>query len=285
MNLAKSVFVSAYLVLITGTSGVALWSLFQGGDIIAWAGVLLAAAPFMFVLAWITLIGNVARTSDRFPVIGALACLGAALSLWGYFRGAPVSAPALGTAAAAAFFIYSYWYSSFGRQPSEKLEVGATLPDLRLTGLDGSDVHPAAFIGKPTVWIFYRGNWCPLCMAQVRELADQYNELQALGVRVALVSPQPHHETLRLAGRFDVDFQFLTDEGCRAGRALGIFNGNGLPAGMQMLGYHSDTVMPTVIITDDANRILWAHETDNYRVRPEPDTYLSVLRDRGVVAA
>ena len=33
---------------------------------------------------------------------------------------------------------------------------------------------------------------------------------------------------------------------------------------MQLLGYDSDTVLPTVIITDQGGRILWAHETDNY---------------------
>lgn len=55
--------------------------------------------------------------------------------------------------------------------------------------------------------------------------------------------------------------------------------------GMQMLGYDSDTVLPTVIITDKDGRIVWTHETDNYRVRPEPDTYLEVLRRHGVVVA
>ena len=35
--------------------------------------------------------------------------------------------------------------------------------------------------------------------------------------------------------------------------------------------------MPTVIITEAGGRILWVDETDNYRVRPEPQTYLDVL--------
>jgi hypothetical protein len=49
--------------------------------------------------------------------------------------------------------------------------------------------------------------------------------------------------------------------------------------GMQVLGYDSETVLPTVIITAVGGRILWAHETDNYRVRPDPDVYLAVLRE------
>jgi len=52
---------------------------------------------------------------------------------------------------------------------------------------------------------------------------------------------------------------------------------NGLPFGFQVLGYDSDTVMPTIIITDKNGKILFADLTDNYRVRPEPSTFLKVL--------
>ena len=54
--------------------------------------------------------------------------------------------------------------------------------------------------------------------------------------------------------------------------------------GMQMLGYDDDTVLPTVIITGRDGKIVWTHETDNYRIRPEPQIYLDVLRKHGVVA-
>lgn len=81
-----------------------------------------------------------------------------------------------------------------------------------------------------------------------------------------------------------MDFDFLTDEGNKAARALGVAIDNGLPMGMQMLGYDSETVMPTVIITDNNGKIIWNFETDNYRIRPEPDVYLEVLHKHGVVA-
>jgi hypothetical protein len=77
-----------------------------------------------------------------------------------------------------------------------------------------------------------------------------------------------------------VSFDFLTDDGNRAAEKLGIAHRNGLPAGMQALGYAGDTVLPTVIITAKGGEILWVHETDNYRVRPEPQTYLGVLQAR-----
>ncbi|MDX8400145.1 MAG: hypothetical protein R8K20_07840 [Gallionellaceae bacterium] len=51
------------------------------------------------------------------------------------------------------------------------------------------------------------------------------------------------------------------------------------------MSYDSDTVLPTVIITDKNRKILWVHETDNYRIRPEPDVYLEVLRKYNIAAA
>lgn len=80
-----------------------------------------------------------------------------------------------------------------------------------------------------------------------KEVVAQYRQLEALGARVA--------------------------------QTLGIANAYGVPMGMQVLGYDSETVLPTVIITEVGGRILWADETDNYRVRPEPELFLNVLRE------
>ncbi|WP_432745901.1 hypothetical protein ABXJ76_08185 [Methylobacter sp. G7] len=77
-----------------------------------------------------------------------------------------------------------------------------------------------------------------------------------------------------------MDFDFNTDEGNAAARALGIAQAHGLPMGMQIMGYDSETVLPTVVIT---GKVIWTHETDNYRIRPEPDVYLEVLRRHRVV--
>ena len=81
-----------------------------------------------------------------------------------------------------------------------------------------------------------------------------------------------------LAARFQVDFRFLVDPDCRVAKQLDIFHENGLPKGMdRMLGHDKDTVMPTVVITDASNRIIFADLTDNYRVRPDPDVFLKIL--------
>ncbi|MFZ5503404.1 MAG: peroxiredoxin family protein [Pseudomonadota bacterium] len=287
MNLLKSIFISSYMMLIMGIAAYSGWMLYQGESQLAWAGVMLTVFPIMMVLSSMMMLKNTARTSAHFPFLNMLGALGVGLAGWAWFdEGADILAFALAATAWAGFWLYAYWFSTFGgRQPSRKLAVGSRLPNFSLRDVNGAFVTSAQLTDKPAILIFYRGNWCPLCMAQIKELVARYKDLSALGVRVAMIAPQPHGNTIELANKFDVKFDFLTDEANTAARTLGIENPNGLPMGMQALGYDSETVLPTVIITGRDGKIIWTHETDNYRIRPEPDVFLDVLRRHGVLAA
>jgi len=282
--MAKSLYVSFYMMLAMAITVFAARELIATQDYLTWGGVLLTTVPFLLVISYVMAFKSIARTSARFPTLIVMALIGVIFATRSYVLNANEIAPVLAGLGFLGFLAYDYWYSSFSDRHSKALEVGQALPEFELTDTSGHTVTSTSLSDKPTVWIFYRGNWCPLCMAQIKELAAQYQQLEELGVRVALVSPQPPNFTKKLANKFNVAFDFLADEDNRAARALGIASPNGIPAGMQMLGYDSETVLPTVIITNAGGRILWVHETDNYRVRPEPETYLAVLRDNQVVA-
>lgn len=54
------------------------------------------------------------------------------------------------------------------------------------------------------------------------------------------------------------------------------FQENGTPVGMGMMGYDSDTVLPSVVVTDAEGVVRFADLPDN-RLRPEPQAYLNIL--------
>lgn len=280
MNLLKSIFISNYMMLAMAIAGYAGWMLYHGADPVAWGGVMLTAGPIMLMISRLMMFKNVARTSAHFPLLNLLGAIGVGLAVTAWYRqGASAVVPALALVGWVGFLLYAYWFSTYeGRIPSAKLKAGATLPGFTVRNAGGAVVTSAQLTDKPAILIFFRGNWCPLCMAQIKELVSRYKDIGALGVRVALISPQPHSNTEALAKKYGVKFDFLTDEGNVAARALGIEQAHGLPMGMQMMGYDSETVLPTVIITDKNGKVIWTHETDNYRIRPEPDVYLEVLR-------
>ncbi len=50
--------------------------------------------------------------------------------------------------------------------------------------------------------------------------------------------------------------------------------------GLQLLGYESDTVLPTVILTNASGHIFFSDQTDNYRARPEPGDFEAILKEK-----
>ena len=283
MNRLKSWFISGYVGLALALTVYSLLEVIRRTPPPGlWAGVLLAAgAPALFFV-WLF----VAKPSStpRHPLaVTVLSGLGVAISMaisWRY----PHQTGLLYVWAAAAFigwYVYLRWYSVFPGRHRSGLTAGARLPEFTLYSLDGQPIDSTSMRGQPHILIFYRGNWCPLCMAQVREIAAAYRELDKRGARIMLVSPQPAGHTQKLAQRFDAPLDFLEDRQNLAAKGLGIDSKDGIPAGMQLLGYASDTPMPTVIISDAGGQILFADLTDNYRVRPEPAAYLQVLDEAG----
>ena len=175
---------------------------------------------------------------------------------------------------------YIKWYSIFEKRDDNAiLKIGNQLPELELEDIDMNKVYTSSFIGQPAIFLFYRGNWCPLCMAQIKEIAGQYKELEQRGVHIVLISPQPHAHSKSLAKKFNLNFKFLVDKGNIAAKKLHILAKNSLPLGFQIFGYDSDTVMPTVLITDQKGTLIFSDLTDNYRVRPEPETFIKILNN------
>ncbi len=284
MNKLKAVFISTFVTFVIACSGYAAWRAFEG-PALPWVGVLLTTLPMTVFFVRLYVAGDVARTSPRLHGLIALAALGVAFGGASFFVGdGDPLALVLALIGLSALITYSYWYSSLPRPTNAALRVGQPLPAFQLETEDAQVVDSSSFLGRPLVLLFYRGNWCPLCMAQIREVAALYRELEARGAQVVLASPQPHDNTRGLAAKFDVPFRFLVDRDHAAAKRLGIFAEDGLPAGLQALGYDSDTVWPTVVVTDGEGRVLMADLTDNYRVRPEPSTFLEVLDRAGAIA-
>lgn len=276
MALLKSIFINVYVILlvtITVNAGLGYSESLNLG----WLGALMTVVPALFLILSFLVFKNKARTSANLFPIWAIGALGLGFSAYKFLKGSgPELAFILALIGFTTSLLYVFWYSRLNR-PNSQLHLGGDLPDFSLETEAGTPVQSKDWRGSPSILLFFRGNWCPLCMAQIKEISAQYKEIAARGAKVRLISPQSHKQTQSLAKRFDVEMDFLVDKDLKAAKELGLFSRFGTPMGMQALGYSSDTVLPTVIITDDAGKIIFLDETDNYRVRPEPSTFLSVL--------
>lgn len=278
----KSVFVSAFIAAGVAGLVVSLLRVAEQGLSSAWLGAALAClGPVGFFAR--AYAAPIARTSANMPLMLITGAVGTALAA---VLGGSLLSPAVAVAAGvglAGASLYLFWYSRFSPAAPAVLRTGAMLPEFELVE-GGARVRSGDVAVQPALWMFYRGNWCPLCMAQIREVAAQYRELAARGVQVLVISPQPASHTAALARKFDVPMRFMTDPDNAAARTLGILEPNGLPAGMQVLGYDSDVPRPTVFITAAGGRLIYCDLSENYRVRPEPAEFLAVL-DRQAAGA
>jgi len=250
----------------------------------AWLGAAIATLGLPIILTQLTLRPS-PRTSENLPLLLFITAVGVLIAGWEQFivESSEWMPTAVALAAGLIFLMYVFWYSRFGRFDSSSLMVGSKLPEFSLKDLEGNQFDSSSLAGSPAVIVFYRGNWCPLCMAQIREIADRYREMTAMGIKVLLISPQSDEHSRELAARFDAPMTFLVDERNQVAEQLGIAIRNGVPLGIPG-GYEPDSVMPTVVVTSANGTILFSDQTDNYRVRPEPDIFLAILRRSGVTA-
>ena len=278
-NRLKSLFIGMFPLFGLIITVVAAYQFYVQGWDLSWLGTLICGATIAVFFASVFIV-DTPRTSPNLTLQMVVISLGFGLSLVAGFLNSFVvfQAALLSGIAWIGWLVYEYWYSRFDdRSHNQILKVGNKLPNFELKDIDGSDVSLTDFKGSFGLYLFYRGNWCPLCMAQIKEIAQQYQELNDRGVKIALISPQPHTHTQNLSKRFEVPFHFWRDEAGQVAKLLNIFAPSGTPTGLEVLGYASDTVLPTVIITNPESEIIFVDLTDNYRVRPEPETFLAVL--------
>lgn len=280
MNRLKSVFISLYMTLLAAGIFYSAFRIAIEGPTTPWMGLAIASiVPGAFFMR--LFLAPVARTSERLswmPLMGFIAaCIPATLAPnqpW-----ALISALINGVVGPA---LYIRWYSRFGTRDNATLATGKRLPRFDLVDASGRRVTSKDLSKGTTLWLFFRGNWCPLCMAQIQEIAWDYQALAARGVRVCLISPQSEKNTQKLAKQFDVPMEFFTDPNNAAATALGILAKGGLPAGLQALGYDSDVPMPTALITRAGGEIIYSDLTENYRLRPEPQAFMAAIDAAGL---
>ena len=276
MHHVKSFFIAAYMafLLLGLVWGVSLLLEFR----LLWLGASVLATSMLQMAFFLRLfISPSARTgkltlwlmASIALVLPAIWMMLGAHDLWGL--------AALVLLGVALPMLYVHWYSRFPKRDRSFLRVDQTLPALVLTNERGESIDTRTLTTTRAMWLFYRGNWCPLCMAQIREVAANYQALAQRGVAIYLVSPQPPEHTAELAEKFDVPMQFFIDQDNVAACALGILAEKGLPWGLQALGYDRDVPMPTVFITEAGGHVIYADLTDNYRLRPEPQDILAEL--------
>ncbi|MGB5511628.1 MAG: redoxin domain-containing protein [Woeseiaceae bacterium] len=171
-----------------------------------------------------------------------------------------------------------FWLKKRGlRRMPAILKPGSSWPDFHACDEQGAPVRSAMLRGAPAVILFVRGNWCPFCSTQVKDLTSYYKDILDLGARLILITPKPLETTRRVAGFFDVKFEFWLDEDLEVAKRLGLLHVAGVPKSYGK-EYGRDTVWPTALVVDAAGIIRYTALSKHISDRPDPELLLRELR-------
>lgn len=278
-NKLKSYFLSAlvgYSVLVT-LLGFYMLSVGNGSSSI-WIAVTMSAAQIVLFFLRLYII-NVPRTSPGLAGFSLGIFVATLYSVYtSYSLQIASAAPLLAFISLSGWLAYVAWYSDVGDRSKDKIKLGKKLPVIDLEDYDGNKLSSSDWEGQKRLVIFYRGNWCPICTAQVNELKQFETQFDELGVRVTLISPQSHEKSRKHAQRVGMDYDFLVDVDNDAAKRLGILHEHGVPKGFEILGYETDAPKPTTFVLNEKGKVVFVDLTTNYRVRTRPEDIIGALR-------
>jgi peroxiredoxin len=151
--------------------------------------------------------------------------------------------------------------------PKKKLSVGvgAVAPDFTATDASGREFRLSDLRNRPVLLKFYRGFWCPYCIAELEQFNRYARDFEKLGVSLIAVSSDRVDELEPFARKHKWRIQLLADPTLAIHRLYNVQSRKFTPK----RGPFRDLAIPTTILLDKEGRVLWLEQTSNFRVRPQ----------------
>ena len=152
--------------------------------------------------------------------------------------------------------------------------VGLKAPDFGSLDADGREFRLSGFEGSRVLLKFFRGTWCPYCVADLRLWSERRAELRELGLKLVAVSHDSVEDLRRFKRGHDWDMTLVADPGLEIIRRYNLQNRNFTPKG----GPFRDMAIPAAILIDTDGKVLWMSQATDFRVRRDPHEVLADLR-------
>ena len=69
------------------------------------------------------------------------------------------------------------------------LLIGESIPDITLENHQNEPVNLLEASSENTLFVFYRGGWCPFCSAELADISSIENQLYEMGLNIIAISP------------------------------------------------------------------------------------------------
>jgi peroxiredoxin len=173
----------------------------------------------------------------------------------------------------------------------QALHVGDVAPDFTLPGVEQGEMTLSKLRSKgPVVVIFYRGQWCSICMRQLRTWQAESDTLQQVGASLVAISPDTPETLRQTRNAHRLSLSLLSDPVLRAGRAynvamsvppelVDVYRDAGADAAVLDEDGHWELPVPATFVVGSDGRIALARIDLEGSRRTRPGEVMPVLLD------
>lgn len=186
-------------------------------------------------------------------------------------------------------------YAAEPAVPTDAREVrpllpGTELPEATVNTMEGEARSIRELSGgKPSVFIFYRGGWCPYCNAHLSTLGEIEADLTGMGYQVFAISPDQPQKLPETVAKTEISYVLLSDASMEAAKAFGIafrvdeptvdrYRGFGIDLEEASGQAHHMLPVPAVFLAGQDGVIAFSHANPDYKVRLDNEVLLAAAK-------
>jgi peroxiredoxin len=235
------------------------------------AGAIIASAG----LRWLRLMQQVRLPQNLTPYVaacGAAAALGVGAFVLG--TGA-VGGIAAGSAIAGGLAFMALVAASGQARVTPAVAVGGPILDFVATDDTGRPFALASLRGRPFLLKFFRGHWCPYCVAELRRWEELRPELDGRGIEIVTVCADTPEKIRSGRGKHGLHAVMIPDPELALTDRYNLRN----PKNFALKsGVIVPLPIPTTILVDASGTVCWIDQATDYMRRSAPERVLAALR-------
>jgi peroxiredoxin len=248
---------------------------------VGWMLAVLSLLVITVAVTWTNVSGRpLPAAAERWVAFAGLVLSGTALLIHPGTVGYAIGGVAF---AISGFFFFLTFMSGLPDQRAA-VAIGRRAPDFRALDSEGEEFRLSALAGSRVLLKFFRGTWCPYCVADLRLWNARHEELRELGLKLVAVSHDSVSELRDFKRKHAWDIALVADPELEIIRRYNLQNHNFTPK----RGPFRDMAIPANILIDVDGTVLWMSQASDFRVRIHPDRVLADVRrvlDPGARAA
>ena len=167
------------------------------------------------------------------------------------------------------------------------LKIGEKLPIKSLQATSGENI---SLTGKKSIFLFYRGSWCPYCVKQVKSFESTVFPKLSSNEQAFIISVDQLKVSSIMKDKFKLRSHVISDPKAKSLKAFNIINkiddalvkkykqSYKIDVEADSGETHHMVAHPAVFISDEQGKIIFADVHKNYKERTDNQSILKALK-------